>query len=266
MSVDDDTKPYVLCFSGLDPSGGAGLQADIQTLTHFGVHACPIITANTAQNLSTVDAVWPTPAEHVERAARLLLDELPIAAVKIGLIADASSLGIVEQVLRQLPHTPVVWDPVLRAGNGGDLRAEQLLHTLKETLLPLSHVITPNWPEAQSLAGATGTRDELAQRLQQLGAEYVLITGTHDDSDEQVTNSLYSKTSPAMHSTWPRLPGEYHGSGCTLASAIAAGLAQGSSAPDAVQQAQHYTWQALKRAYRPGNSSCFPNRLPKHEP
>lgn len=161
---------------------------------------------------------------------------------------------------------PLILDPVLASGGGDELAREELCEAIRDLLLPLTTLITPNSIEARRLAASNpDEEDELslpqaAQRLLQAGVEYVLITGTHDNT-VQVCNTLYHRSGMTSREHWPRLPGSYHGSGCTLASAIAGSLANGLSMPDAVREAQAYTWETLNRAFRPGMGQAIPDRL-----
>lgn len=251
--------PIVLCFSGHDPTGGAGLQADIETLIHLGCHPCTVVTALTAQDTRNVHQVWPQPPDDFLTQARLLVADLPPAIVKIGLLGSAEIAYTVAGLLtNELVGVPVVLDPVLAAGGGKPLAKEDLLIAIREALLPLCEMLTPNIPEARQLADGLESPDDCAARLLALGCKQALITGTHSESSE-VVNRLYSlQGTLAWH--WPRLPHEYHGSGCTLASALAAGLARGLNVEDACLQAQQFTWGALDHAHALGKGQCLPNR------
>jgi len=252
-------SPIVLCFSGHDPTGGAGVQADIETLARLGCHPCTVVTALTAQDTQNVSQVWPQQAADFLAQARLLVADLPPAAVKIGLLGSAEIAHALAGLLaNELAGVPIVLDPILAAGGGKPLAREDLLRAIQEELLPFSKVLTPNIPEAKQLAGGLETPDDCAARLLELGCKRVLITGTHCE-DSEVVNRLYGpKGTHAWR--WPRLPREYHGSGCTLASALAAGLAQGLKLEDACLQAQRFTWSALNSALALGKGQWLPNR------
>ncbi|WP_446811854.1 bifunctional hydroxymethylpyrimidine kinase/phosphomethylpyrimidine kinase [Methylomonas sp. 2BW1-5-20] len=252
-------RPVVLCFSGHDPSGGAGVQADIETIIGHQCHAASVITALTEQDSRNVKKLLPQRPEDILSQAQTLLADVKVSAFKIGLIGDAGVAEAIAQILRQHPAIPVVLDPVLAAGGGTELANQQLIDVIVEQLLPLTTLLTPNSEEARSLSGQSDLGD-CGRLLRGKGAEYVLITGTHESS-ELVHNRLYMPD--GLHETfnWERLPHSYHGSGCTLASASAALLAQGLDVFTAVSEAQEFTWQSLAAAYRPGQGQYNPDRL-----
>ena len=252
-------RPIVLCFSGHDPSGGAGTQADIETLVAHRCHAAGVITALTEQDSRNVKKVLPQQPKDILSQAQTLLDDFEIAAVKIGLLGSAEVALAVAHIVKHIGKVPVVLDPVLAAGGGTDLAGRELLDTIVEHLLPLTTLLTPNSLEARRLSGL----DDLGAcgpALQTLGAEYVLITGTHEDS-LLVHNRLFMPEDLSETFNWERLPHSYHGSGCTLASAAAAQLAHGLDMFNAVNEAQDFTWQSLQAAYRPGQGQHNPERM-----
>lgn len=252
-------RPVVLCFSGHDPSGGAGVQADIEAIVSHQCHAVSVITALTEQDSNNVKKLLPQHPDDIRQQAATLLADIDVAAFKIGLLGDARVAEAVAIVLQQHPTIPVVLDPVLAAGGGTELASQALIDSIIERLLPLTTVLTPNSLEARRLA----RRDDLSECaavLQEAGAEYVLITGTHEDS-ELVRNRLFMPDDLHETFSWERLPHEYHGSGCTLASAIAALLARGLDVFSAVNEAQDYTWQALAAAYPAGKGQLNPDRF-----
>jgi hydroxymethylpyrimidine/phosphomethylpyrimidine kinase len=255
-------KPFVVCFSGLDPTGGAGIQADIETLIALGCHALPIVTSLTVQTTKNVAETHPCDAGILLRQFNALLEsQLNIAAIKLGLIDSAHVMHCISNIIRQHPHVPVVADPVLKAGGGFEFGREDMALLYRELILPYCQVLTPNTPELEKLSPHTDSEDEALRDLCSTGCEYILLTGTHRCS-EQVINRLYSERSPASNQQWqwPRLAGEYHGSGCTLASAMTAGLAVGMSYVAAAERAQQFTWQALENALWTGNGQCLPDR------
>jgi hydroxymethylpyrimidine/phosphomethylpyrimidine kinase len=250
--------PIVLCFSGHDPTGGAGVQADIETLFRLNCHACTVITALTVQDTRNVSQVLPQNPEDFLAQAQKVMDDLPIAAVKIGLLGDAAIASAVGVLLKQLPGIPVVLDPVLAAGGGKELAGERLLEAIRDELLPLTSVATPNSIEARRLAGHAGALAECAQELLRLGCKHALITGTHEIGGD-VINRLYAAQG-MQEWRWPRLPYTYHGSGCTLASALAGYLAQGMALGEAAERAQAFTWRALEAGVCLGQGQHLPER------
>ena len=258
--------PIVMTLAGADPSGGAGIQADILTLASLGCHPLSVITAVTVQDTRSVENFWVMDAEQVSDQARFLLEDMPVSVFKVGMIGSVENAAVIAEIAADYPDVPLILDPVLASGGGDELAREELCEAIRDLLLPLTTLITPNSIEARRLAASNpDEEDELplpqaAQRLLQAGAEYVLITGTHDNT-VQVCNTLYHRSGMTSREHWPRLPGSYHGSGCTLASAIAGSLANGLSMPDAVREAQAYTWETLNRAFRPGMGQAIPDRL-----
>ena len=252
--------PIVLFFSGNDPTGGAGLAADTAAALSLGCHPAPVVTAVTVQDTRRAHAYEPVTASLIIAQARAVLEDLPVAAVKIGMLGSAASVEAVHGVLRDYPRLPVVLDPVLAAGGGGELSDADTVDALRQLLLPQTTLLTPNLPEALRLAPDADGYDAAGAALRSMGAEYVLITGAHAQAPE-VVNRLYSPHGgcEAMH--WPRLAGEYHGSGCTLAAAAAAFIAQGGAPAAAARSAQRYTWNSLRAAYKPGRGQRLPDRL-----
>lgn len=252
--------PVVLVFAGLDPTGGAGLSADIEAIISQGCHAAPIATALTVQDTRDVIRVRQVDALLVVEQARALLEDMPVAAIKIGMLGSAAMVETIHTILRDYPQIPVVLDPVLRAGGGTELADEELIEAMCELLLPQTTILTPNSEEARRLAPDADNLHACALSLLEQGSEYVLITGTHEPTPE-VENLLFGGHRLLDTFSWPRLAESYHGSGCTLASAIAGLLAQGHEPMTAIYQAQDYTWQALEQAYRLGRGQMIPNRL-----
>jgi hydroxymethylpyrimidine/phosphomethylpyrimidine kinase len=260
-----DLPPIVLVFAATDPSGGAGLQSDIMTLTSMGCHPLSVVTAITIQDTMGVDDVSPIDAEWVSDQARCVLEDMPVAAFKIGLLGNLEQIAIIAEVVSDYPEVPLVLDPVLASGRGDELVTEEMVSALKELLIPQTTILTPNSLEARRLAGDDQEGEgpdlaECAKRIIASGCEYVLVTGTHENTS-QVVNTLYGQNGVVRSDSWPRLPGSFHGSGCTLAAAIAATVANGLEVSDAVKDAQEYTWQTLKAAFRPGMGQHIPDRL-----
>lgn len=256
---------FVLSFAATDPTGGAGLQADLLTLASMGCHPLSVVTAVTVQDTHGVEGLLPIGARWVADQARVLLDEFAVAAFKLGALGTSENADAIARILAEHRDVPVVFDPVLASARGDTLSAGDMVDALRELIAPLATVATPNGIEARRLASrasdAAGiSLEECARRLLALGCRYVLVTGTHEPTPE-VVNTLYSATDEPQSGRWQRLPGSYHGSGCTLASAIAARLAHGARVPQAVQEAQEFTWQTLSSAYRPGTGQHLPDRF-----
>ena len=267
--ADNETgsPPLVLTFAASDPSGGAGVQADLLTLASMGCHPLSVITAITVQDSLGVEGIQPIDADWVADQARRILEDMPVDAFKIGVLGSVENIAAIAEVVSDYPDVPLIFDPVLASGRGDELANDDMTSALRELLLPQTTILTPNSIEVRLLAEADGddddeehTLEQCAAKLVETGCEYVLVTGTHENTP-QVVNTLYGKSGVLRTDGWPRLPGSYHGSGCTLASAIAAMLANGLELGDAVREAQEYTWQTLRKAYRPGMGQFIPDRL-----
>lgn len=252
-------KPTVLCFSGLDPTGGAGIQADIETLFSIGCHCAPVVTALTVQNTQNVISVKATDAALLVQQARAVLEDMPVDAVKLGMLGSVEAVEVVHTLLQDYNDLPVVLDPIATAGGGYELSGGDVLEAIANLLLPLTTVLTPNTDEAKKLAPTADTLDACANEILDSGCEHVLITGTHAQSDS-VINRLYAAHQQVTMYTWPRLEAVYHGSGCTLAAGIAGYLSHGLTVRDAVQQAQRFTWEALSHGQRMGFGQHLPER------
>lgn len=277
MSASDTPSPplpAVLVFAGTDPTGGAGLQADVLTLASLGCHPLSVVTAVTVQDTVGVEDFFPMDAEWIADQARGVLEDIPVAAIKLGMLGSTEAVAAIAEIVSDYPDIPLILDPVLASGRGDALSTEELVAAMRDLLLPQTTVLTPNSLEARRLAeimeenededsdeeGSVMALQECARRLIDLGSDYVLITGAHEQGS-QVTNTLYNARGVVRRLHWDRLPGSYHGSGCTLASALAAFLAQGVDVAEAAQEAQEYTYQALKAAFRPGMGQFVPDRL-----
>lgn len=253
----DSPAPKVLFIGGHDPSGGAGLQADTETAARLGCRAISLVTCLTAQNSRNVQAIFPQDTKHLSQQAETLLADIRPVMVKIGLLGDANIATVCADLVQAL-KAPLVFDPVLAAGGGTDLADPALLNVIREHLLPLTTLLTPNRGEARRLA-KTESMQEVPQRLLELGSEHLLITGADEADSGQVVNRLHGN-GQTTDFAWPMLPHTYHGSGCTLAAACACELALGRPVEQAVHNAQHFTWRALEHAEQVGGGQRFPNR------
>ena len=262
----DLLPPLVMTFAASDPTGGAGMQADLLTLASMGCHPLSVITALTVQDTGGVEDVLAMDPDWVADQARALLEDVPVAAFKLGMLGSAAVVSVIAEILADYPDIPLIMDPVLASGRGYMLADEETIDAMIELLLPQTTLLTPNSLEARRLALNEDSDDdnpdlaECARRLIAAGCEYVLVTGTHEHTP-QVVNTLYGDSGVLRSDRWERLPGSYHGSGCTLASAIAANLANGLDINEAVRDAQDYTWQALASGFRPGMGQFIPDRF-----
>lgn len=255
-------RPAVLSIAASDPTGGAGVQADLLTLASLGCHPLSVITALTAQDTTGVHGLLPIEPDWILRQARVLLADIPPAAIKIGVLGSARAVAAVAELLAEHPRTPVVLDPVLASGRGDPLSDSETVQALRSALLPRVTVATPNSVEVRRLAllPPHASLPACAEAVTGLGCNYVLVTGTHEPG-ERVTNTLYGADGMVREDHWPRLEGDYHGSGCTLASALAAMLARGLAMPEAAFAAEEFTWHALRAGFRAGSGQRLPDRF-----
>jgi len=254
-------RPVVLTLAGHDPVGGAGQQADIETIRAMGCHPASALTCLTVQDTHDVHEVRPLEPAWVRRQVEAVLTDLPVAVIKIGALGSAAvARTVADLVGARSPPLPLVLDPVLAAGGGGRLSMDPVVSVLRERLIPLTTLVTPNIPEARELCSGTDDVDACGRELLALGCEYALITGA-DDGEGDVLNRLYAEGRLLQVARWPRLPGRYHGSGCTLASAVAALIARGMAPRDASQEAQRYVWDTLEAGYRLSDGQMLPDRF-----
>jgi hydroxymethylpyrimidine/phosphomethylpyrimidine kinase len=257
------SPPMVLAFAASDPTGGAGLQADLLTLASLGCHPLSVVTGLTVQDTSGVESLRAIEPEWVARQARRILEDAPVvAAFKLGVLGSAANARIVATILGEHPDVPVVHDPVLASGRGDMLADADTVEVLRAALLARTTVLTPNSIEARRLALARpdASLADCARALTGLGCKFVLVTGTHEPG-AQVANTLYDARGVVREDRWQRLPGSYHGSGCTLASALAALIARGLDVASAAQAAQQYTWRSLAAGFQPGRGQHIPDRF-----
>ena len=250
--------PIALTIAGSDSGGGAGIQADLKTFHARGVHGLSVITAITSQNTRGVSAVHAVPLTHIRSQLAALFDDFPIAAVKTGMLGSAAITRLVAREMAVRKPAWLVVDPVMIATSGARLLDEDAVEALTEELIPLADLLTPNLPEAEALLGhpikTAAQFNAAGEALLMLGAGAVLLKGGHVKGNEVVDR--YYDARGMLELRHPRLPLEGHGTGCTLASAIAAELACGRSPRSAVRRAVAYVRRALQRGYRPGGGSA----------
>ena len=244
--------PTVLSIAGSDPSGGAGIQADLKTASALGAYGMAVITALTAQNTQTVAGVSEVPADFVALQIDTIFADITPDAVKTGMLANAEIIDVVAAKAAEHSFRNLVVDTVMVAKSGDRLLRQDAVQAMREKLVPLAHVLTPNLPEAEDLVGRKLRTDEdireAARELAAMGARNVVIKGGHREGDT-VTDVLFD--GKAFHDfSGPRIETtSTHGTGCTFASAIATFLARGESVRDAVGHAKEYLTEALRRAY-----------------
>lgn len=251
-------RPHVLILSGLDPSGGAGIQADIQAITALGCHPLPVLSCLTVQDTVNVYGAEAINADLIRQQLACLADDTPIHAIKTGALGGASIVEVLADFLAGRRDIPLIVDPVIKAAGGGDLADDALISTMKKHLFPIADVITPNGIELSQLGGQNDT-DAAASELLSAGCPAVLATGGHG-TGPQIINRLYRPDVAPKEWTVERLGGEYHGSGCTLAAGIAAGRARGLSLEDAIDRSQYFVARAIQQALTVGRGQPVPDR------
>lgn len=244
--------PVALTIAGSDLSGGAGIQADLKTFAAFGVYGASVITALTAQNTRAVSGIHAVPADFVTAQLDAVFDDLDIAAVKIGMVAQLATIEAIAAALSRKSPEHVVLDPVMLATSGDRLLSTDAISALREHLIPLASLITPNLPEAAALLQESVASDEAAiasqgKQLLASGARAVLIKGGHGQGSESIDYLFSGGDVIALPA--PRIPtANTHGTGCSLSSAIAAGLAKGEALEQAVRGAKTWITAAIEAA------------------
>ena len=260
--------PKILTFAASDPTGGAGIQADLMTQTSLGCYPLCVLTAITCQDTSGVSDVLPIDPSVVDKQARLILNETKIDVIKCGVMASEENIKVISEIIKDYPDVPVVIDPILSSGRGDNLASGDSLQLMIRHLFPLAEIITPNVNEGAKIISNKNISevDEdllfIGKSLLDLGPKNVLITAADYQVDKKIlTNTLFCQDGGIFNFDHERLPQSFHGSGCTLASAIAAYLAQGMSIHTAVEEAQKFTIDTLKNGLVNGNGQLIPNRF-----
>lgn len=252
-------RPVVLCISGHDPTGGAGIQADIETAIAHRCRACSLISCVTRQDSANVYAVDPLSVDKLCHQLATLCADITPDVIKLGLLGSVACIEALAPILRAL-HKPIVIDPILVAGGGYLLSDPLLISALNTHLLPHTTLLTPNQAEACRMSGQTDLNRAIEFLLDH-GCQHILLTGTDGTGGGDVVHKLYSQDAPVQQFAWPRLAHSYHGSGCTLATACASQIALGKTVPEAVLCAQQFTWHSLQRADQPGSGQWLPWRV-----
>jgi hydroxymethylpyrimidine/phosphomethylpyrimidine kinase len=270
-----ETPPCVMCLSAGDATAGGGLAADVLTLASMGCHPLPVQTAALVRDTRGIDEVWPVEPELLSLQARAVLEDVPVAAFKLGFCGSVENVALIAEMLSDYPDVPLVVEPALYAsvllGEAGD----ELVSALADLILPQTTLLVADRHELCRLAGVVDTEpddededaaaddpgiDEALARLLGGGTEFILLTGGGEHGP-QVVNTLFGHEGVVRTDAWPRLPGRHLGAGTTLAAAVAAAIAHGMALPEAVREAQEFTQQALRHAYRAGMGRALPDRF-----
>lgn len=251
-----------LTIAGSDPTGGAGIQADLKTFAALGIYGLSVITSLTAQNASGVHAIHAVPPAFIRFQLQSLLEDFRIHALKIGMVYQINAIMEVAEVVRQYQLKNLVLDPILAASAGGSLLQEEGIEILKEELIPMAALVTPNLDEAGVLSGLE-VKDldgmkEAARRIHRMGSAYVLIKGGHLKGGIQ---DLFFDGHTDMVIPMERNPKDVRGTGCTLSAAITAGLARGLNMSSAVFEAQAYNQRVIQEAFFFGKGPHYPDHF-----
>lgn len=260
--------PIVLTMAASDPTGGAGIQGDLTSIASFGCHALSVITALTVQDSAGIENTMAVDCDWLEDQARSILEDMPVRCFKIGALGSIENIAVAAEIVADYPDIPLVLHPALVSGHDDQLIDEDMFGAMHELLLPQTTLVAMNSLEARRFCACLDEDepssippfDECARRLLEAGCEYALLTGMQQ-SMTTMANELHDRNGRVLLDEWNRLPGSFHGAGCTLSASIAACMACGLDMEEAVRQAQKYTWQTLATAFRPGMGKRLPNRF-----
>lgn len=243
-----------LTIAGSDPTGGAGLQADLRVFQAHGVYGISIPAALTAQNTKGVEAVRPVDGEFLKRQLNCLLSDIKPDSVKTGMLYSKAAIMLVADAVRQFDLKNLVVDPVTVSSSGAALAEEGALDAIRDLLFPIARVITPNIYEASVLTGIqidnAEDMQEAAKRLKSMGPECVVVTGGHLES---IALDVFFDGESMLRVESEKISGEYHGTGCAFAAAVAAGLALGHTPIESVRAAKEFVRESIKHAFHPGS-------------
>ena len=255
--MDRPKADSVLLFSGLDPSGAAGISADIETINQFGLSPHPIITTLTAQNTQRVESIEVVKNSLLDQQFNLIVEDISINTVKIGLLGSASQIKTISRLISKINPVNVIVDPILISGTQDNLSSIKMIQAMKNYLFPKSLLLTPNLEELNLLA--PGLTEQEA--VKSLNCGWILVT-TSDSSKIDIEHRLYNKSTLVRKFKYKKIPGKFHGSGCTLSSAISALLVKGADIEEACDQGLAYTYQCLLNAKKLGKMQYHPIRTP----
>jgi hydroxymethylpyrimidine kinase/phosphomethylpyrimidine kinase len=259
-----------MAIGGSDSGGGAGIQADLKTFSAYGIHGTTVITAVTAQNTTGVMEIFRVPANTVKNQVKSIMEDIGADAVKTGMLPNPDIVNIVAECVEQYDIRNLVVDPVLIAQSGDALITEEASRRISDKLLPLCHIITPNIPEVEFLTGRSISNfdeaENAAEILHQMGAKNVLIKGGHFEGEDIGCDLFSDGKETTLLKASHVIPGDVHGTGCVLASAIAAGLALGSSLRESIEAAKKFVTKAIEAAYPLGKGPRPANPIPVNPP
>jgi len=263
--VQNQTSPLILTFGAADPVGAIGIQADLASFAAMGCHGLSVITTILIGDTARIEDSQVVDADWVADQARVVLEDMPVAAFKVGAVGSIENISVIAEIVSDYPDIPLILDPFTSTMPDQGSDGEDLLVATRELLIPQTTLFLTSAVELARLAETwreATTDDTLAldaMRVIDMGCEYLFVTGTPGDVHD-VANTLFDDSGMVRHDTWQRLPGSYSGAGCTLSATIAAMLANGVDVPAAVFEAQEFTHAALTGAHRLGMGKLVPDR------
>lgn len=263
--MQNQTSPLILSFNASDPVGAVGLQADLASFAAMGCHGLSVVTSILIGDTTRVEDVQAIDADSVADQARVVLEDMPVAAFKVGAVGSVENVSVIAEIASDYPDIPLVLDPFLSAVLDQGEESEDLLVAIRELLIPQTTLLLASTVELGRLAETwrePSTGDNLtadAMRIIDLGCEYLFVTGTPTDVHD-VANTLFSDTGVLRQDNWQRISGTFSGAGSTLSATIAALLANGLEVPEAVFEAQEFTIASLANAHRLGMGKLVPDR------
>jgi hydroxymethylpyrimidine/phosphomethylpyrimidine kinase len=263
--VQNQSSPLVLSFGATDPVGAIGIQADLASFAAMGCHGLSVVTAILTGDSAGIEAIQVLDAEWIDDQARILLEDMPVAAFKVGFVGSIENASVIAEIVSDYPDIPLILDPFASAMPDQGQEGEELLHAIRELLVPQSTLLSISSVELARFGETwreTSVEDSLPLDVVQItgsGCEYLLVTSIPSGSHELI-NTLFNQAGVVRSDTWPRLPGPFLGAGATLSGTIAALLANGLDIPEAVLEAQEFSAAALAHAHRPGMGKLIPDR------
>ncbi len=263
--MQNQSSPLILSFGATDPVGATGIQADLAAFAAMGCHGLSVVTALLTGDSAGIEATQIIDADWVDDQARILLEDMPVAAFKIGFVGSIENASVIAEIVSDYPDIPLILDPFSSGMPDPDQEGEDLLHATREllvpqtTLLSISSVELARFGETWREASSEDTLPHDVLQITSSGCEFLLVTSMPSGSHDLI-NTLFDQSGVVRSDTWPRLPGPFLGAGATLSGTIAALLANGLEIPEAVLEAQEFTAAALANAHRPGMGKFIPDR------
>ena len=263
--MQNQTSPLILTFGATDPVGAVGIQADLASFAAMGCHGLSVITSILIADTARIEDIQVIDADWVADQARVILEDMPVAALKVGAVGSIENVSVIAEIVSDYPDIPLILDPFLSAMPDQGQDSEDMLIAIRELLIPQTTLFVASAVELSRLAETwrEPSSDDMlavdAMHIIEMGCEYLLVTGTPGDV-HAINNTLFDESGAVRNDAWPRLPGSFSGAGSTLSATVAAMLSNGVDAPEAVFEAQEFTHAALTSAHRLGMGKLVPDR------